>query len=80
MSLYVVSVRWGVFDPSVLGPNWVFQKTSLPEKKARLTPWSRAAVTLARWLPLQYSSWPVDMNILWLSRRDPEVSTSVAAR
>src|SRR5437879_3551974 len=47
-SLYVVSVRRGVFDPSALASKRVFQNTSLPEKKARLTPWSRAASTLAR--------------------------------
>jgi hypothetical protein len=34
----------------------VFQKASLPLKKARWTPASLAASTLARWGPDQYSS------------------------
>ena len=42
----------------------VFQKTSLPLKNARLTPASRAASTLARCWPDQYSSWPTDRNTL----------------
>ena len=37
-----------------------FQKDSLPLKKARLTPASRAAVTLLSWFPDQYSSWPAE--------------------
>ena len=41
-------MRFGVFDPSVLGSKRVFQNTSLPLKNARLTPASRAASTLAR--------------------------------
>ena len=45
----------------------VFQKTSLPLKNARLTPASRAASTLARWSPDQYSSWPTDRKALWSS-------------
>ena len=36
----------------------VFQNTSLPLKKARLTPASRAASTFVRCWPDQYSSWP----------------------
>ena len=38
----------------------VLQKTSLPLKNARFTPAARAASTLARWAPDQYSSWPTD--------------------
>ena len=38
----------------------VFQNTSLPLKKARWTPAFRAASTLARCPPDQYSSWPTD--------------------
>ena len=53
-----------MFVPSWDGSQRVFQYTSLPEKKARLTLASRAAVTFARWSFDQYSSWPTDMNIL----------------
>ena len=48
----------------MLGSQRVFQKLSLPLKKARLTPASRAASTLARWVPDQYSSWPTDRKVL----------------
>ena len=48
----------------MLGSQRVFQKTSLPLKNARLTPASRAASTLARWPPDQYSSCPTDRNAL----------------
>jgi hypothetical protein len=41
-------VRWGVAVPSMLGSQRVFQKISLPLKKARRTPASRAASTAAR--------------------------------
>ena len=54
----------------------VFQNTSLPLKKARLTPVSRAASTLARWVPLQYSSWPLERNIRWFLSRVPRVAVS----
>ena len=37
--------------PSMLFSHRVFQKTSLPLKKARLTPASRAASTFSRWVP-----------------------------
>src|SRR5690242_14216474 len=60
VSLYDTIVRLGVLLPSTLGSHRVFQNTSLPEKKARFTPASRAASTLARWLGDQYSSWPDD--------------------
>ena len=43
--------------------NCVFQNTSSPLKKARLTPWLTAACTLLRMLPDQYSSWPLEMKI-----------------
>ena len=72
-------MRWGVLVPSAEGSKRVFQNTSLPEKKARLTPWLRAEVTFARWLADQYSSWPVDMNTLWLRSWAVPVSTSVPA-
>ncbi len=54
----------------------VFQKISLPLKNARFTPAARAASTLARWLPDQYSSCPTDRYTLWLSSRLPRESTS----
>ena len=54
----------------------VRQNTSLPLKKARLTPALRAASTLARWAPDQYSSWPVAMKTLWLRISDPKRSVS----
>src|ERR1700756_2539118 len=56
VSLYVTSVRYGVFEPSVLASHRVFQNTSLPLKKARLTPAFRAASTFARCPADQYSS------------------------
>src|SRR5436305_1429227 len=43
----------------------VFQNDSLPLRKARLTPASRAAVTLLRCPPDQYSWWPTERNALW---------------
>ena len=59
-------MRYGVPEPSMLFSQRVFQNTSLPLKNARLTPASRAASTLARWPPDQYSSWPTDRNVLCL--------------
>ncbi len=65
VSLYVVSVRYCVAVPSaLLDCQRVFQNTSLPLKKARLTPASRAASTFARSWPDQYSSWPLEMMTL----------------
>ena len=66
-------------EPSTLFSHRVFQNDSLPLKKARLTPASRAASTLARCWPDQYSSCPTDMNTLWLRISDPfrALSTSV---
>ena len=63
----------------MLASQRVFQNTSLPLKKARFTPASRAASTLARWAPDQYSSWPTDMKTLWLriSGAERSVSTPV---
>ena len=43
----------------------VFQNTSLPLKKARLTPASRADSTALRSAPDQYSSWPLERKTLW---------------
>ena len=40
-------MRWSVVGPAMLSSQRVFQKTSLPLKKARSTPASRAASTLA---------------------------------
>ena len=60
----------------MLAAQRVFQKTSLPLKKARFTPWSRALVTLARWAADQYSSCPEEMKTLWLRRSEPLASTS----
>ena len=57
----------------MLGSVRVFQNTSLPLKNARLTPLSRAASTLARCVPDQYSSCPIDMKILWFVSSDPPV-------
>src|SRR5262245_4282048 len=62
VSLSVTSVRYGVFLPSMLDSHRVFQKTSLPLKNARCTPAARAASTLVRCGPDQYSSWPTDRN------------------
>ena len=56
----------------------VFQNTSLPLKNARLTPASRAASTLARCVPDQYSSWPTDRNTLWLRSRAPPAEVPVS--
>ena len=49
----------------------VFQNDSLPLKNARLTPASRAASTLARCAPDQYSSCPTDRKTLWLLDQAP---------
>ena len=65
-----------MLEPSELTSQRVFQKISFPLKKARLTPWSRALVTLVRCAADQYSSWPEEMKTLWLRRRDPFASTS----
>src|SRR5262245_48602067 len=66
VSLYETSVRLAVLEPSMLFSQRVFQKISLPLKKARLTPAFRAASTLARCPADQYSSWPTDRKTLWL--------------
>ena len=42
----------------------VFQNTSLPLKNARCTPAARAASTLVRCAPDQYSSWPTERKTL----------------
>ena len=55
----------------MLGSQRVFQKTSPPEKKARFTPASRAASTLARWCFDQYSSCPLDRYTLCSSISAP---------
>jgi hypothetical protein len=56
VSLYETSVRCDVAEPSMLGSQRVFQKTSLPLKKARWTPAPRAASAAARSSADQYSS------------------------
>jgi hypothetical protein len=61
---------------TVLEVKRVLQNTSLPLKKARLSPLSRAASTLARCAPLQYSSWPLEMNTLWVPSSDPRACVS----
>ena len=61
---------------SVLGSQRVFQKTSLPLKKVRLTPASRAASTAVRWSPDQYSSCPTDRNALWFLMSAPLLAES----
>src|SRR5439155_3474945 len=48
VSLYATSVRYGVFEPSMLASYRVFQNISLPLKNARLTPALRAASICAR--------------------------------
>src|SRR6185295_16854244 len=62
VSLYLSSVRYAVFDPSIEVSYRVFQNISLPLKNARLTPALRALSTLARCCPDQYSSWPTERN------------------
>ena len=54
----------------------VFQKTSLPLKNARWTPAARAASTLARWAPDQYSSWPTERKASCSSSSAPRRSVS----
>ena len=77
MSLYVVSVRYCVVVPSaLLDCQRVFQNTSLPLKKARLTPASRAASMFARSGADQYSSCALEMMTLWLSSSPALAATS----
>jgi hypothetical protein len=64
VSLYDTSVRYGVFDVSMLFSHRVFQKISLPLKNARCTPAARAASTFARCRADQYSSWPTERYTL----------------
>ena len=65
--------------PSMLGSDRVFQNTSLPLKNARFTPLSRAASTLARCCPDQYSSCPTDRNdlVVGQQRTRGDVPTSM---
>jgi hypothetical protein len=70
-------VRYGVFEESMLGSHRVFQYTSFPLKNARCTPASRAASTLARCAPDQYSSCPTETNTLWFFSRTPRRSVSI---
>ena len=65
VSLYETSVRYGVFELSMELVHRVFQNISLPLKKARLTPTSRADSTALRSAPDQYSSWPLERKTLW---------------
>jgi hypothetical protein len=69
-------VRCDVLVPAALFSQRVFQNISLPEKKARLTPASRAASTLSRCEADQYSSWPEEMNSLCLRINDPRMAVS----
>ncbi len=55
-------MRWSLVGPAMLSSQRVFQKISLPLRKARSTPSSRAASTLARWPADQYSSCPTERN------------------
>ena len=73
-------MRFAVLVPSMLDSNLVRQNTSLPLKKARLTPAFFAAVTLSHWAWFQYSSCPEDMKTLWLSSNEPCVVTSTPDR
>ena len=76
VSLYETRVRYAVPEASMLASHRVFQKTSLPLKKARSTPASRAASTLARCPADQYSSWPTDRNTLCSRSSAPRRSVS----
>ena len=58
----------------MLGSQRVFQKTSLPLKNARCTPALRAASTLARCAPDQYSSCPTDKKVRWVIVRDAHLN------
>ena len=69
-------MRWGVPEPSMLFSQRVFQKTSFPLKKARCTPAFRAASTLARCPPDQYSSCPTERKTLCSSSSAPRRSLS----
>src|ERR1700676_5409404 len=71
VSLYVITVRFWVSDPSMLFPQRVFQNISLPLKNATLTPAASAASTLSRCPEDQYSSWPSEMNVLWFLSSAP---------
>ena len=73
VSLYETSVRW-------LSSQRVFQNTSLPLKKARSTPALRAASTLARWPPDQYSSCPTERNALCSRISAPSRSLSTPVK
>jgi hypothetical protein len=48
----------------------------VPAEERQIDTGGEAAWTFARWLADQYSSWPTDMNILWLSRSEPLAATS----
>ena len=67
--------RWPA--PAVLASQRVFQNTSLPLMKTRLMPAARAASTLLRCRPDQYSSWPTERNVLW---RRIRFAAAVASR
>jgi len=54
----------------------MFPETELPERKARLTPLSRAAETLSNICWVQYSSWPTEIQPF--ARRRPLASACVS--
>src|SRR4029450_3855660 len=58
----------------------VFQKILLPLRKAKCTPAARAASTLARCAPDQYSSWPFDVHRRWFVMRAPLRSASTPVK
>src|SRR5258706_16303357 len=76
VSLYDISVRYGVFEPSTEFCQRVFQKEVLPANEAMLTPASRAFSRAVRSPADQYSSWPELRITLWLVRRVDPRSTS----
>ena len=70
-----------MLEPSaVLGSQRVFQKLSLPLKKARLTPAARAASTLVRWVADQYSSCPTERKVLWSRILLPNLALSTPVK
>jgi len=62
--------------PSELGRRDTTPETALPERKARLTPASRALVTFANISAVQYSSWPTERKTFPRSRPSPSAWVS----
>ena len=73
-------MRSWVLGPAALDSQRVFQKPVLPVKNARFVPASRAASMALRCVADQYSSWPLEMNSLWLRSRLPRRCDVDAAR